>query len=460
MEITSGILTKILFEFAALSGLLLIGVFLRAKIKFFQNLFLPASVIGGFIGLLLGPIVLGNHAILPFPEDWIKDFALYPGKLIIPVITAAPLGMLLPNKKSFAKSVGPMFSLLMATVFMQFAVGTFIGGILSKNMNLYPTFGLELLIGFWGGHGSAGVLGSTLKDMKLPYWEVSQGVAVTSATVGIIGGIVIGMMLINWAARKGYTAMLSEPSDIPDRLKVGYEKDITKQGSVGSFTVLPESVDVFAFHLGVILGAVGLAYIAQHFIKKYSIPILSSLMVWIIGLFIMLIIWVILNKIKLTWIIDRKVVNRITSVFMEYAIVAAIASLPIRAVMSYALPMVILFTIGGILTVMMTVYPLGKKLLPKPWFERGISIYGLCSGVFMTGLLLLRITDPEFKTPVLTNLSLAFALNALIAWPYFSLAIPMILSKGIFAFAGLSLVLSVITIFIGYKFKCLYSSEA
>lgn len=458
MEITSGILTKIILEFAALSALLLIGVFLRAKIKVFQNLFLPASVIGGFIGLLLGPVVLGNHAVIPFPSDWIKEFSLLPGKLIIPVITAAPLGMILPKKKEFVKSVGPMFVILTAAVLMQFAVGAFIGGILSKNMKLYPTFGLELLIGFWGGHGSAGVLGSTLKDMNLPYWEVSQGVAVTSATVGIINGIVIGMMLINWAARKKYTTILSEPSDIPHNLKVGYEKDITKQSSIGNFTVLPESVDVIAFHLAIIFGTVGLAYIAQHFIKAYNIPILSSLMVWIIGLFIMLIIWLILNKIGLSWVVDRKVVNRITSVFMEYAIVAAITSLPIRAVISYALPMAILFVVGSILTIIITVYPIGAKLLPKPWFERGISIYGLCSGVFMTGLLLLRITDPEFKTPVLTNLSLAFALNALLTWPYFSLAIPMILSKGIFAFAGLSFALFVVVILIGYKFKSSYSA--
>lgn len=61
-----------------IGGLLLLGTFLRAKVKLFQKLFLPASVIGGFIGLLLGPMVLGDYAILRVPETYINDWSLLP----------------------------------------------------------------------------------------------------------------------------------------------------------------------------------------------------------------------------------------------------------------------------------------------------------------------------------------------------------------------------------------------
>ena len=45
----------VLLKTMALVGtLLLIGTFLRAKVSLFQNLFLPACVIGGIIGLILG----------------------------------------------------------------------------------------------------------------------------------------------------------------------------------------------------------------------------------------------------------------------------------------------------------------------------------------------------------------------------------------------------------------------
>ena len=61
--LTSSLLTELLCSLSIIGGLLLLGAFLRAKVKLFQKLFLPASVIGGFIGLLLGPMAWG---ITPF----------------------------------------------------------------------------------------------------------------------------------------------------------------------------------------------------------------------------------------------------------------------------------------------------------------------------------------------------------------------------------------------------------
>ena len=62
--LTSSLLTELLCSLSIIGGLLLLGTFLRAKVKLFQKLFLPASVIGGFIGLLLGPMVV--WVIMPF----------------------------------------------------------------------------------------------------------------------------------------------------------------------------------------------------------------------------------------------------------------------------------------------------------------------------------------------------------------------------------------------------------
>ena len=50
----------ILKDFAWASMLLLIGLFLRSKVKVFQKLFIPVAVIAGLVGLLLGSEVLGK----------------------------------------------------------------------------------------------------------------------------------------------------------------------------------------------------------------------------------------------------------------------------------------------------------------------------------------------------------------------------------------------------------------
>ena len=73
---TNAMLTDLLQSLGLLGIFLLIGVFLRAKFKIFQKTFIPASVIGGFLLLILGPSVRmsflfhrpGSIHILCFPE--------------------------------------------------------------------------------------------------------------------------------------------------------------------------------------------------------------------------------------------------------------------------------------------------------------------------------------------------------------------------------------------------------
>ncbi|MEG0440313.1 MAG: sodium:glutamate symporter, partial [Solibacillus sp.] len=63
---------SLMIDISIVSGLLLVGTILRAKIKWIQALFLPASIIAGFIGLALGP---SGADILPFSDQ----IASYPG---------------------------------------------------------------------------------------------------------------------------------------------------------------------------------------------------------------------------------------------------------------------------------------------------------------------------------------------------------------------------------------------
>src|SRR5690625_357624 len=93
LDLLTQVLRAVFYTFILLSGLLLVGAFVRARFKVLQKLFLPASVIGGFIGLIFGPIVLQKYAVLPIPEDWITIASLLPGLLFVPIVASVPLGM-------------------------------------------------------------------------------------------------------------------------------------------------------------------------------------------------------------------------------------------------------------------------------------------------------------------------------------------------------------------------------
>ena len=68
--------------------------------------------------------------------------------------------------------------------------------------------------------------------------------------------------------------------------------------------------------------------------------------------------------------------------------------------------------LGFVLTVAW-LYLLCKKCLKGYWFEQMIATFGTATGVFITGALLLRICDPDSKSPVLASYSIAYTMMSI-----------------------------------------------
>ena len=431
---TNEILTELLQSVGVLGVFLLIGTFLRAKIKIFQDTFLPASVIGGFLLLILGPNCLG---VLPIPQEWINIYSLIPGILIVPVVTATPLGMTLKKSGSGEKggnsaaNAAILGFVLLGVGLLQFAIGFGTHAAFSAGgTELYDTFGWEMGLGYSGGHGTAALLGNMLQQAGLPYWETAQGVGVTAATFGLVGGILIGICMINWAARTGRTVYLSEPAAIPQALKTGYERDPQRQGSIGKETTYSSSIDTLAFHAALIFAVCTLAYFALGLVQKYEIPLLSSLSVWVFGLIFMFIVWGIICKLKLDFLVDSGAKGKVTGPFTEFAVIGAIASLPLDAVMEYMVPILVMCLLGYVGTVLYVTF-LCKRFLKGAWFESMMVIFGSATGVFLTGILLLRICDPQFKTSALGDGSMAYAVGGVVYFAVLNPTLSLLLNQPI-----------------------------
>ncbi|MBU3916351.1 glutamate:sodium symporter [bacterium] len=450
---TSTLFNHLLQEFSILGGLLLIGFFLRAKIKLFQNLFLPAAVIGGFIGLFFGPIVMKSWAILPIPSDFLSDFALIPGILIVPIIASIPLGVGLDKAvASTVKSksgILPMFLLSTACAFGLFALGfatKIVFSWLMPDLNIYPAFGMELSLGFSGGHGTAGLIGHILHNsLKVPYWEVAQGVTVTSATVGLVGGIFIGMVLINTAARTGQITHLKNPESLDEETRKGYQPSMNKQEVTCRETTHSSSIDSLTFIASIVFAVCGLSYAVVGFLKAYKIPLLSNISEWAYAIALMLIVNQIIKKLNLSFLIDPRIKTKFTSFLVDFAIVAAIASLPVEAVLKYAVPMIIMFILGFILVYLLLMV-IGKRLFKDYKFERALVLFGQNTGVAMTGILLLRICDPDIKTPVLNDFSIAYALSMMFCYAMLLPVIKLLPNSGIIFFLTLGVFVLCLTI--------------
>lgn len=171
---TSKILQELLKSTAFLGVLLLIGLYLRAKISLFRRFLVPASVIGGFLGLLLGPEVLGLTGYSPISPEWNKTWSLLAGILVVPMFAGIPLGNFVrkkqldpqENRKEAAKiaivsgiASGAFGFQIILGVGLPLLFMAFIPG-----LEFYNQFGYEICQGFNGGHGMAGAIGSLLME--------------------------------------------------------------------------------------------------------------------------------------------------------------------------------------------------------------------------------------------------------------------------------------------------------
>ena len=438
---------EIVLSFSTLCLLLIAGKVLRVKIRLFQKLYLPASVIGGLLGLILVQI-LSRH--LPdLSTAATAGWTTLPGFLINIVFASLFLGLTIPPLKIIWRKAGPQLAYGQIVAWGQYATGLGIALLALVPLFKVPGYiGTVIPVGFEGGHGTAAGLGPTFETFD---WSEGKDIALASATAGITSAIVVGMILINWAARKGITQKLRRIEDMPDSSIVGvYE--VEERPIAGRQTVAADSVDSLALHLAVVGIALFIGYLIKQGLLQLELlspalaekKLLTGFPLFPLCMIGGLLVQLFLSRCTKTTPVDHQLMQRLSGTAMDFLVVAAIAMIRLDVVMERLWPFLILVAVGIAWNVFCVVW-LAKRLLRNTaWFERAIAEMGQSMGVTATGLLLLRVVDPESETDAIS----AFGYKQLMHEPFMgagfwtSLAIPLAILNG----AGFVFVISVIAI--------------
>jgi ESS family glutamate:Na+ symporter len=244
--------------------------------------------------------------------------------------------------------------------------------------------------------------------------------------------MIIGIIAINIAARTGHTALLTKPAEIPVDMAQGIQWDPDKQKSMGKETTINSSIESLTFHLAIILAVCGVSYILMNLVKQYKVPIINQIPIWPYALVVMFAVNFIIQKAGLGRLIDSKTKSRIAGCCSDYAITAAIASMPVQAILPYIVPIMIM-VIGCYLFTFITIFVMSRKVFADCWFERGIAMWGTSTGVFLSGLMLLKICDPDYKLPALNDFSVGFSLTSITGFIMLPILVGMFLTRS-FAF--------------------------
>ena len=382
-------LNNVLYYVSVVGVLLFVATIIRVKVSFLRKAFIPASLLAGLMGMLLGP-----HFLKVIPPVMMSSI----GALPTPMITIVFACMLLGIKKGetdrgMVRDAAAGLAWLWSNSFMQVGGPCLLcAAILTPVWGVNPLFGSVFEIGFAGGHGTASGMATVFENPELLNWADGAALGPTTATIGLLVGIFGGMIIINYGVRKKYTRVLTEPASS------GGAKEVFPEGErvPGSFmTISQDVVEPFAFHLAVIGIAVliGRAIVwgfGQAFGYK-GLPLFPFAMIG--GMLINQIV----QRTSLADMFDRKIFLRIQGLALEILVVGAMASIRAPVVIAYWAPLLIT-AVTVTLLMLVWFFWLSPRIFSDNWFEHGIIRFGAFTGVAAVGYMLLRTADPKMET--------------------------------------------------------------
>ena len=422
-------------DIGIISLLLLVGKLMRVKIKWVQKLFIPPSLLAGFIGLACGP---HGFDILPLSDQT----GTYAGILIAFIFGALPLTS--QKTKGNNQEIGSMWVYSQAGLLLQWAFGGLLGLlVLNQIWPLSPGFGITMPSGYCGGHGTAAAIGQAFG--QLGHDEILT-LAMTAATFGIVASVILGLIFVKWGTKNKHTTYLADYKDLPSELRTGL-LPLEKRESIGESTCSSISIDSLTFNLAIIcaiaLGGYGISKLAAHFMPGFELPVFSCAFVFGI-LFKKL-----LDKTHASESICPQTVGHISGAMTDYLVAFGIASIKLSVVLEYIVPLAILL-LSGLAVTLIYVFFMAKKLMKECWFEKALFTWGWFTGTMAMGIALLRVVDPKMKSRCMDSYALAYLFIAPVEISLITFAPVAIVNGYGLLFAGICLVAGLCVLSVAY----------
>lgn len=384
----------LLGDVGLLGALLLLGVLARAHVRPLQWLLLPAPVIAGLLGFLLGPNVLG---LLPFSEY----VGSYTTMLIAVVFACMALtqdfGMSRMNR-SLAAFTG--YGVLMSA-------GQVLVGMLLAMALLGPVFdapmsmGLILFAAWSGGFGTSAAMGDVFAANGQP--EVTS-VAFTAATVGMLSGIIGGVIIARIGAARGHAAAIDSTADLPRSLRTGILPDGERRPS-GLHTVSGSSIESLTLHIGLVGAIVALGFVLQgwsaEWLNAFALPLFTT--AFLVGA----VVRFVLRRTGAAKVIDPGTGKSLSGAASDVLIVCGMVSIEPSFVGEHLASLACIFILGIAFCLVLGLV-VAPRCLGEGWFEKQIFTWGWATGSVATGIALLRIVDPESESGTVEDFGYAY----------------------------------------------------
>ena len=409
LDITVG---EFFLDFSWMGLLLVLALWMRANIKLFQRYLIPANLIAGALGLMVG---MNGFGLIDLTTDRLGAYVYH----LLALLFIA-LGLRAPNKKVGLSSVKTGILFIIAYL-VQGILGISIALILVYTImpDLFVGIGFLPPLALGMNPGIAYTIGQSWE----PFGFESGGVVgLTFSAAGFIAAYTTGIWAVRRGIKRGEAAYMMNEKEMPNYLKTGLLPRSDKQNP-GRLTTASEAVETLTVHIGLI----GFTYILTYGVMKFFEFGLLSVgaeaevsTLWsfhfIFAAILALVTRRFMDRNNLAGFVDDVTMTRVSNFFMDFMIVASVAAISLVVVGQYWLPL-LLISLAAIGATWWTMQRLCYNAFKNFKLERFTAIYGNMTGTLQSGLLLLRILDSGMKSPVSYNLVYGSGLALILGFP-------------------------------------------
>ncbi len=390
-----------ILSFAFLAALLVFGTLIRANVRFFQINLVPASLIGGTLGF--GLIAL----------DWAMGFkAADFTAFAFHFFTLSFMSLVLTSRAQPIAGQQPVAlgGLWLSLIWVICLVLQALVGLAA--ISAYNTIASEPLSGFLGliathgftqGPGQALALG----DLWTTAYNIQHAVdfGLIYASLGFVAAFAVGVPMARWILKKNLHSGRGGSLD-QDFERGLYSGDAAP--AAGKLITHSANVDSFAFHIGLL----GCAYLITDQYLKLVHPfvagthfenIFSYNLFFFHGLMICVGLRALLDRFSLGQFVDDETQKRITGSSVDLMVTASLLSINFALLTQFWQPILLVASLVTLVTAALC-FTAGLRLKTLG-AERGLTIFGCCCGSTGSGILLLRILDPNLASSVAKELA-------------------------------------------------------
>ena len=390
-----------ILSFAFLAALLVFGTLIRANVRFFRINLVPASLIGGTLGF--GLIAL----------DWAMGFkAADFTAFAFHFFTLSFMSLVLTSRAQPIAGQQPVAlgGLWLSLIWVICLVLQALVGLAA--IGAYNTIASEPLSGFLGliathgftqGPGQALALG----DLWTTAYDIQHAVdfGLIYASLGFVAAFAVGVPMARWILKKNLHSGRGGSLD-QDFERGLYSGDAAPAS--GKLITHSANVDSFAFHIGLL----GCAYLITDQYLKLVHPfvagthfenIFSYNLFFFHGLMICVGLRALLDRFSLGQFVDDETQKRITGSSVDLMVTASLLSINFALLTQFWQPILLVASLVTLVTAALC-FTAGLRLKTLG-AERGLTIFGCCCGSTGSGILLLRILDPNLASSVAKELA-------------------------------------------------------